>query len=372
MNNTEFENIEMSEVQINPRSCNGLDLEIVNNRARGEQEENLVDETDHPLHSDQEEVQHAQINLGLDRMRKIVQNLVKSATEAFRRLNPTTANSPSLEVNRILEDDEEGGSLKTSSRLAKINFPSNPDLEYMASNCFPSLPNKEEEFVEGYEIELKRPVKIFLLVTVILKIIPKFLCFWFVIIFETTFSSVHRQVILGILAAFLVFDPIFRLGCSHIKRHLQIGFGAYLIDTILMSLLYAYVVSDIGEAALNLVFANLAGDVILILNIVKKEVLSSGRVFMTKFIIFMAGFFFFALQMLAFEDIPLGSYFVLASLVGVILSSLAAKEVLILKERLEDVDHPIRLGDCFYHAITARKSVFFRQLFLAYSKIFSE
>ena len=58
--------------------------------------------------------------------------------------------------------------------------------------------------------------------------------------------------------------------------------------------------------------------------------------------------------------------------VGIFGSSVAAKEVLIFKERLDDVANVIRMGDCFYHALTARTNACLRQPLLAYSRVFNK
>ena len=345
-------------------------------REEEEHQEKLVDNSDdrdYSFNVEQEETQYAEIELHLDRITNIARGLVNSATSkirkatsvAFKSLNPKRPTN--LEVNTVLEEEKEE---ETPLDTPEAVISTGPVIEFIASNFMLSLPSKNETFAYGYKFELSRPVKTFLTFPLVLKLIPKMLAFLLCSVPPRTYHL--KIVLIWALPYFLIFWPLFKFLKSDMKKLSVVGFGCYLIDLILTMLIYIFAIVELKYIALPILLGNLAGDIALLHNVVTKKTLSSTKVFVTTFVVFLAFYLFFCPLFRIFRYMPLIPYISIATFVGVIASSLAAKEVFVFKERLEDVDSPISLGDCFYHAITARKSVFFRQVFLAYSKLFVE
>ena len=224
------------------------------------------------------ENQQAEVDLGLDKAAKIASDLAKDTAVSFKKatIHAIDKISPKKVKEGVFDGpygfvaDEEAFETEQS---IKRQIERNSALGRLKHSCLSAVPDKAENFAFGFKIELNKPVLSYLFMPLFLNLFQKVLA----IVFYFYSVRVHKKLLIGRVSlplrvtqmavpTLLIAPLLYRLGKESICKNWFTGFICYLVDTVLLSLLYAYALHDIEGTALILFVANLAGDVTLILN----------------------------------------------------------------------------------------------------------
>ena len=298
----------------------------------------------------------------------------KNAENAQNEQGPTANHfQEALKANKRTKEENQKTQKNSNSQIPK-------------KSC---LPGVDEHFAFGFDLGLE---KAFLFLPTSLRIIQKIVVFviWAQPINKEDTSSLRRENIrvLVSITLFFLLAILFRLGKPKIRKNWILAIPCYLVDTAVSGYTYGRFLhlSTIYTAGLILAvyfgfLASLAGDLALLLNVLfSGQSLMSIKVYFTALPIFLVlslslfiKFFQSPDQLKFYAGIPEGVFCVILWVFYVALRpSFAAKEVLIAMEKLDEAGMNIKLGESFYHAITARGSAFGRQILFLYSKVFGK
>ena len=189
-----------------------------------------------------------------------------------------------------------------------------------------------------------------------------------------SFESQDPRLFYGIfVSTFLVFPILVRLARRLIIKYWLIGAILCLIET--RALVYLLPGRNQYSTVLYLIVSNYLGtlaiDLALVVNLFGfKKILNSTTVFISTFLTAIALCYWMLDLFYRIDFLDLGEL-VLYVLGGLFCCSItAACHVLVFKKRLDDVDNEIRVGDCFYLALTVKLDACFGLPIVLLSKLF--
>ena len=266
--------------------------------------------------------------------------------------------------------------------LEAFNSQSDSVVVKTTKNCLPSLPNKKERFTFGFEIDLDNSATSLILPPLYLSLGQKLYTTIIFAISDRWVNHIHLNYMLPLT---ILLSVLFRhLPNDSIQKHTPKMVLFYAIELHLLVILYNLGLKDrrtffyfepIRNAFFLFFCMNLAADLALVVTVKYsgQRTLESRRVYSTTLIIF----FVLTVLTCSFFDGFLYDHPIPALIktlaFGVLCSTVAAKEVLILKERL-DLKGGVAIDDFdrFDHAMTGRMNAWMRQALLVCSKLWNE
>ena len=390
MRDTEFENIEGPKTQIKSKEDKEIDEQIdsiISSNQTAEvllhsSEQELDEESPESDSEDELEPRQAEINLDFGQVSKKVKSVVGPAVSNLSRLSsnlgaslryfirpsPMRSNNnraPAARGEEVTIQDGEGRQT-AEIHIGRFLSPNSP--------LVPKLPSRDEKFAPRTEIQLdSKPLRIFLDLISVFGLIQKVLA---LIFFATAcrdpynYSRIESVVGLGFLVL-AILPLVWNAVREAFKTNKVLSFIFFVIETVFMAKFYALGLLSANYVLVPVFLSNFAGNLALLHHSISKKALRSRGMLFTSFVIYVTGFMVATLSG-AFRWLD-GTIWLLLLIFGGFFSSFcSAKDVLILDERLREVNTPVQVGECAYYAMMLRYDSVKRQLLLVYSKLFSE
>ena len=408
MRDTEFENIEGPKTQIKSKEDQGIDQEIdaiissnetadalLNSYEQEGDEESSETASEVEITNDRSQPQVADIDLDFGKVKKALKRIIpptltwmkkvgskiaesiKSATEEARTSSHLTLSDLEAEEEENIpepDQNEQGNqevSLQTGQPLERAPIRLGP-LSKFSVKCsiLPNIPPKSEKFIPDGEIKLDtRSIKTLIILIAGLSLFQKGLTLLDLI--GCVPSPLGRLYTLGILT--LVVGPIALTLLKNCFTKSKIV--AFLLWGQMVSMTASFYAIGLNQGFpwlfVPAFIGGVAGDLSLLHHSLTKKALRPKALFKTTLFIYVV-LYFVATCCHAFGYWGFMHWLLPLIFGGVFFGVCSAKEVLVLDERLKQVDKPIGLGECGYYAIMGRYDASIRQIVLIYSKISSE